>query len=356
MNNVWLDCDPGHDDAIAILLAIHLRNINLLGVSTVHGNADAKNTAANAARCLYAFAAAHDVRVHPGASKPLLRPVRHDSEIHGTDGLGGVEGLPSVAAAGVHARLRPDRDHLTAIEALARAVRDSWQSGKGQKVAIVACGPLTNVALFLSVHPELLEGVEQVVFMGGGIGVGNRSAVAEFNILCDPEAAQIVLDANVPKTMIPLNVTHQAIVTKAIHARLLHGTSTSTDAGAAVASTNLRHTLSTLITFFKDAYETTFGFKDGPPIHDALTVAYVSDPTLFTGKRYRVDVELHGAHTAGETVADVWGYRACDDSWGATGKNCFVALELDVPRFMNLFLDCVEECDKVSPLNENHQA
>jgi uridine nucleosidase len=142
------------------------------------------------------------------------------------------------------------------------------------------------------------------------------------------EAAQIVLNAPVPKTMIPLNVTHQAIVTDSIHARLTN--STPHGASSEVASSQLRHTLSTLISFFKESYKNAFSFIDGPPLHDALTIAYVSQPELFTTRRYRVDVELTGTHSSGQTVADVWGYSKVDDTWGRTGKNCEVAEDLDV--------------------------
>ena len=152
------------------------------------------------------------------------------------------------------------------------------------------------------------------------------------------EAAQIVLNTPVPKTMIPLNVTHKAIVTSSVHAKLINSMAHEAPSGA--PSSQLRHTLSTLISFFKDAYESTFGFKDGPPLHDALTIAYVSQPKLFTGIRYRVDVELTGVHTSGQTVADVWGYLKADDTWGRTGKNCEVATDLDV-CIVTFFSSCI---------------
>ncbi|KAI0317164.1 nucleoside hydrolase [Amylostereum chailletii] len=352
LKHVWLDCDPGHDDATAILLALHSPNINLVGISTVHGNTDAVHTALNAARCLYAFAAPSHIRVHAGASKPLTRTVRHDAEIHGIDGLGGVQGLPSPEAPEVLARVAVG---VPALEALSRGVRETWKDGNGEKVALVASGPLTNIALFVSTYPELLDGVSRIVFMGGGIGLGNRSSVAEFNILCDPEAAQIVLNAPVETVMMPLNVTHQAIVTHPIHSEILTGTpppSSFTPVSPLPSSTSpLRHTLSTLITFFKDAYRATFNFVDGPPLHDALTIAYIARPDLFECTRYRVDVELAGTYTTGETVADVWDYRKCDDSWGPTGKNCLVALGLDKPVFFAYLLDAIARCDAVSPLN-----
>jgi|ERR1700722_814279 uridine nucleosidase len=145
------------------------------------------------------------------------------------------------------------------------------------------------------------------------------------------EAAQIVLNAPVKKTMIPLNVTHTAIVTKMIHARLLCPSKQLSQAGhLPQASTNLRYMLSSIITYFTDSYKSTFGFKDGPPIHDALTIAYVARPELFTSQRHRVDIELHGTFTSGETVVDMWQYQHCDDSWGVGGKNCLVAESIQV--------------------------
>jgi len=347
---VWLDCDPGHDDAIAILLAVHLPDIRLLGVSTVHGNTTAECTKLNAIRLLHTFGASDEIDVYPGAVRPLIRIPRADPEIHGIDGLGGVQGLPTPADTAIQGRLTRSNS-LKAVEGMAHAVRKTWNGGAGEKVNLIASGPLTNVALFLSVYPELLLGIEQICFMGGGVGVGNRSAVAEFNILCDPEAAQIVLDAPIPKIMIPLNVTHTAIFTQELHTRLLSPSSTSDSEVFPRAGSPLRHTLSTLLSFFTETYKSTFGFHLGPPLHDVLTLAFVSRPDLFTYTRYRVDVELGASHATGETIVDVWNYRSTDDSWGPTGKNCLVAESVDVPEFFELFFDAVHSCDKISPLN-----
>ena len=130
--------------------------------------------------------------------------------------------------------------------------------------------------------------------------------------------------------MMPLNVTHKAIVNSTVHAKLMNSTARDTPPGVTTAGSQLRYTLSTLISAFKEAYESVFGFMDGPPLHDALTIAYVSKPELFAVKRYRVDVELTGAHSSGQTVADIYGYLKADDTWGRTGKNCEVAMDLDV--------------------------
>lgn len=169
--------------------------------------------------------------------------------------------------------------------------------------------------------------------------------------------------------MVPLNVSHTAIVTPSTHSRILSPGDAATDIGQLPKpSSNLRHTLSTLVTFFADAYASRFGFNKGPPLHDPLTIAYVSCPNMFTSTRYRVDVELGGTHTSGETVVDIWNYRSCDDSWGHHGKNCLVAnavdvtihfivtlfsanKEVQVEGFFELLLKCIERCDISSPLN-----
>ena len=198
----------------------------------------------------------------------------------------------------------------------------------------------------------------------------------EFNVLCDPEAAQIVLNAPVKKTMIPINVTHTAIVTHDIHSKILGG-SNYNGFSVPLPISNLRFTLSTLITFFADTYKNTFGFNSGPPLHDALTIAYIAHPEYFACRRYRVDVELSGTHSLGQTVVDVWNYSgATEDRWGQDGKNCLVVESLDVrrsihsfnrlishckfclqvPKFFQFFLECINYCDTKSPLNRRAPA
>ena len=125
----------------------------------VHGNASAENTNNNAARCLYAFAAPEKIKIYPGATKPLIRPTRHDPEIHGIDGLGGVEGLPPGTHESVQERLRHPGRPAKAVDAIARAVEETWKNGSGDRVAIISSGPMTNIALFVSIYPELLDGI-----------------------------------------------------------------------------------------------------------------------------------------------------------------------------------------------------
>ncbi|GAA5876166.1 hypothetical protein JCM16303_007042 [Sporobolomyces ruberrimus] len=371
---VWLDCDPGHDDAIALLLGLHLPGIRLLGVSTVHGNASIENTTLNAARCLLSYGSPEQrerIKVYDGVTKPLIRPVKHDPEIHGSDGLGGVEGLLPADDPRVRAKVEETKGKKAVFE-LAETARSLPE---GQRLSIVATGALTNIALFVSLFPELVrDKCSQIVCMGGAEGRGNRSPTAEFNILIDPEAASIVFDAEikvviavsassllVPETWLkqahprlpvvqPLNVTHQALFRPHDNERLLQ------------SQTPLRHSLSTLLNFFAQTYETVFDFKDGPPVHDPLCIAFIARPDLFKGKRYRVDVELEGKWTAGTTSVDLWEYRKHElaawntdpdsrESWGKWGKNVYVLEQLDVPAFWNLFQECVTRADTVSLLN-----
>ena len=141
----------------------------------------------NAARCLHAFGAPAHIRVYPGSNEPLLLPVRHDPEIHGVDGLGGVEGLPKYDSPEVLARFATEEDgsRIRALEGMSKSIKETWKNGAGHQVTVISTGPMTNIANFVSVYQDLLPAVEEFVFMGGGVGMGNRSSVAEFNILCD---------------------------------------------------------------------------------------------------------------------------------------------------------------------------
>ena len=127
--------------------------------------------------------------MYPGASEPLILPVKHDPEIHGEDGLGGVEGLPSCDNPSVLDLFAKSEDglNLNALEGMSRHIRNVWKNGSGQQVTVISTGPMTNIALFVSVYRNLLPAIEEFVFMGGGVGMGNRSAAAEYNILCDRE-------------------------------------------------------------------------------------------------------------------------------------------------------------------------
>ncbi|GAA5858099.1 hypothetical protein JCM1840_001041 [Sporobolomyces johnsonii] len=360
---IWLDCDPGRDDLVAMLLALHLPRIELLGLSSVHGNASIEHMTYNCVRILCSFGTPEQVKkvpVHRGAAVPLVQRSKEDSSVHGADGLGGVMGLFDMSNPVVAAKLA-EALNGNAVTGIADACRTL---PAGEKLELVATGSLTNIALFIRVFPDLLlEKVARIVLMGGAEGRGNKSPVAESNILCDAHAASIVFDCPLPVIICPLNLTHTALFTSDIHRLLLQPRSdlpptppTTPPEKLPAASTPLRHTLSTNLSFFAQAYKEKYNLP-GPPLHDALTVAYISNPELFKGTRYRVDVELTGTHSLGATVVDLWEYRRADvdpdpSNWGPGGKNVVVLEEVDVDRFWSdVFLKAVENADRVAPVN-----
>eukprot|EP00811_Abedinium_folium_P001376 NODE_11257_length_1298_cov_7.263877.p1 GENE.NODE_11257_length_1298_cov_7.263877~~NODE_11257_length_1298_cov_7.263877.p1 ORF type:complete len:361 (-),score=115.84 NODE_11257_length_1298_cov_7.263877:216-1238(-) len=316
---VWLDCDPGHDDALAIVLAGY--RCNLLGISTVYGNQTIEKTSRNAARMCKA--AAIDVPVYVGASQPIVRG-KHtpDDEIHGESGLDGCAVLDALPVDNIK--------EGKAILKMAECI--STFSGEGG-VTIVATGCLTNVALFVRLFPELLPKVAQIVFMGGAVRIGNRSAAAEFNIICDPEAASIVCDCGIKVVMVPLDVTHTALATEDVFRRI------------AELRSPLAGVLVDVISFFRNSYKQTFGFES-PPVHDPCAVAYVLNPALFDAPLYHVEVDCTTGPCAGRTVVDL--YNQASNKWNRSkkSKNVHVALKMDVGGFWDLMLDAFAEASE----------
>ena len=302
---VIVDCDPGHDDALALLLAAGDPRVRLLGVTTVAGNQTLDKTTRNALRIL-ALAGVTDVPVAAGCDRPLAGELTVAEDIHGTSGLDGpdLDG-PVGEVAGVHG-----------VELMRRLI-----AGSAEPVTLIATGPLTNVALLLSTHPSVVPNVDRVVFMGGSTDRGNTTPYGEFNIVTDPEAADIVLRAGLPTTMIGLNVTHQALATAEIIAEFRG------------MGSRLGTTCAELMTFFASTYERVFGF-DHPPVHDPIAVAAVLNPSIVHTVAAPVAVELTGAHTRGATVVDL--HRRT-----AQPPNADVAVGLDVPAFWRLLMAAV---------------
>jgi inosine-uridine nucleoside N-ribohydrolase len=296
---IILDVDPGHDDAVAIMLACGAPEIELLGVTTVAGNAPLEKTTRNALRVL-SLVGRPGVPVAAGAAAPLVRPLRTAEDVHGESGLEGSE-IPD-------ASFGPDERGAT--ELIADAV-----SGSPEPVILVPVGPLTNVALFLREHPELKGRVARISLMGGSIGLGNTTPAAEFNVYVDPEAAREVFASGLPITMSGLDVTHKAGAGPAERERLR-----SLGRVGSVAAE--------LLEFFASTYEGVFGF-DAPPLHDAVAVAAVLEPALLEARYMRVDVECESELTRGETVCDFY---------GVTGKppNAEVGVGLDREGFFDL--------------------
>jgi inosine-uridine nucleoside N-ribohydrolase len=304
MTRVILDCDPGHDDAIALLLALGSpADIDLLGVTTVSGNQTLEKTTANAIRVLD-HVGRSDVSVAAGAPRPLVRERQVAENVHGETGLDGPD-LPGPSRGPVA---------LHAVDWIADTLRTS-----DGPVTVVPTGPLTNVALFLARYPELASKVERLVLMGGAIGLGNVTPAAEFNIWVDPEAAARVFGAGIDLTMVGLDVTHQALMTPAHAGRLAQGGR----AGKLVAD---------LYAFYSRFHRSEYGW-DGAPIHDAVAMAHVIDPTLLETEHCGVVVDTGPELSRGRTYVD---------RRGRWEPNCHVATGIDAERFLELLLERIE--------------
>ena len=302
-----LDCDPGHDDMVAIMLAAADLRVDLLAITTVAGNGTLEHTTHNA-RAVCTMAGIRDVPIAAGAAGPLVGRLRTGAHVHGESALEGADlPQPDVALAGEHA-----------VSLMARLLRDS-----PEPVALVPTGPLTNVALLLRTFPDVPSRIREIVLMGGSVGGGNVEPLAEFNISVDPEAADVVFSSGLPVTMCGLNVTHQALATEAVLERLR-------GMGTPLAETVVR-----LLVFFRDRYRDIWGLP-APPVHDPVAVARVIDPRLVRCEDAHVAIELHGTYTRGATVCDRVGARGLP-------PNAKVALELDAPGFWELVVAAVDQ-------------
>ncbi|WP_421323892.1 pyrimidine-specific ribonucleoside hydrolase RihA [Aeromonas sp. 604176] len=300
---VILDCDPGHDDAIALILALASPELDVLAVTTSAGNQTPDKTLNNALRIL-TLLGRDDIPVAAGAPKPLARELIIADNVHGESGLDGPK-LPDPAFA-------PQR--MTGIELMAQCLRES-----PEPVTLVPTGPLTNIALLLAAHPELKGKIARIVLMGGAAGAGNWTPAAEFNIYVDPEAADMVFKSGIPIIMCGLDVTHEAQVM-------------DEDIERVRAITNpVAQCVAGLLDFFMIYHrDPKWGFA-GAPLHDPCTIAWLLAPELFHGVECRVDIETRGEHTVGMTVVD---------RYGLTGKpaNALVLLGLDRPGFIDLLV------------------
>ncbi len=302
---VILDVDPGHDDAVALMMTCGSPDLDLLAVTTVAGNVPLEKTTRNALRVLSLVGHTH-VPVAAGAPEPLRRPLRTAEDIHGESGLDG----PEIPEAGFEA------DERGAVELIADTLR-----GSPEPVTLVPVGPLTNVATLLREHPELREKIAHVSLMGGSMGLGNTTPAAEFNIFVDPEAAREVFDSGLPITMSGLDVTHQAGAGPEEREKLR-------------AAGGIGSVVAGFLDFFAATYEGVFGF-DAPPLHDPVAVAAVLDPGLLKTRPMRVDVECESDLTRGETVCDFHGVMG-------NPPNARVGVELDRDGFFELLYDSLK--------------
>ena len=300
---VVLDCDPGHDDAMAILLAAASPALDLVAITTVAGNQTLDKVTLNARRVCSVAGITH-VPIAAGCDRPMQREQVVAGDIHGASGLDGVDWEePTVA-------LDPRHGVDLIVEA-----------ADAGPLTLIAVGPLTNVATALERAPGIAVNLERISIMGGAIGLGNRTPSAEFNIYVDPEAAEAVFGSGVPITLVPLEVTHLALATDEVVGRIER-------LGTPVAAMSVA-----LMRFFAETYERVFGMS-APAVHDPCAVAAIIDPSIITTRNVNVMIDTSSGISAGRTACDIHGVTGA-------GPNADVALDLDVPAFWNLMIEAM---------------
>jgi purine nucleosidase/pyrimidine-specific ribonucleoside hydrolase len=300
---VVLDCDPGHDDAMAILLAAASPAIRLEAITTVAGNQTLEKVTLNARR-VCSVAGIRDVPIAAGCDRPLEGDAIVASEIHGASGLDG-----------------PDWDDVSVDLDERHAVDVIAELAASGPLTVVATAPLTNVATALRRDPGLAARLQRVVVMGGAVGLGNWTPSAEFNIYADPEAAQAVIDSGVPVTLVPLEVTHRALATPEVRERI-------GELGTRVARLSVE-----LMEYFAHTYLRVFRFPH-PPVHDAVAMAAVIDPGVVSSVPTNVRIDLASSLSRGRTVCDV--YRM-----SGLPPNVDLGVDLDPNRFWELMIGAI---------------
>jgi purine nucleosidase len=303
---IIIDTDPGQDDAVAILLALGSPDdLEVLGITAVAGNVPLDLTQKNA-RIVCELAGKTDVPVFAGCDRPLGRPLVTAEHVHGKTGLDG----PSL----------PDPTMPLQDQHAVDFIIDTLRNAEAKSVALCVLGPLTNIATAFEKAPDIIERVEQVVLMGGAyFEVGNITPTAEFNIYVDPQAADIVFKSGTDIVVMPLDVTHKALVTQPRNDAFR---ALGTPSGVAVAQ---------MTDFFERFDKEKYG-SNGAPLHDPCVTAYLIKPELFMGRHINVEIETQSELTMGMTVAD-W--------WGVTDRppNALFIGDLDADGFFDLLVD-----------------
>jgi inosine-uridine nucleoside N-ribohydrolase len=299
---ILIDCDPGHDDAIALLLALASPEVDLLGITTVAGNQTLEKTTANALKILE-FVGRTGVPVAAGAPRPLVREPYVAAYVHGETGMDGPD-LPAPRTA-------PVSEH--AVDFLAAKLTAS-----PEPVTVIPVGPLTNVGLLLARYPEAADRIDRIVLMGGAIAEGNVTPAAEFNIWADPEAASRVFTSGIDVTMIGLDVTHKALFRPADSERL-------------AATGRVGRLVAELFGFYQQFHSEQYGW-DGSPVHDAVAVAHVVRPGIVHTADRGVVVDCGGELSRGRTYVDLWGRARWE-------PNAHVAVDIDAQGFVDFLVE-----------------
>lgn len=303
---VIMDCDPGHDDAIAMILACASDKLDVRAITTVGGNQTVAKTTNNALRMLTFMN--KQIPVAKGADRPMRRELEIAPEVHGDSGLDG----PVIPEATQKAL------DINAYELMAKVVEESED-----KVTLVPTGPLTNIAIFLSAYPHLKSKIERISLMGGSAIGGNWTASAEFNILVDPEAADIVFKSGIPITMSGLDVTHKAQVYPEDIEKIRNQ-------GGKVAVL-----VAELLEYFIKFHKEICGW-DFAPLHDPCAIAWLINPDMFKSKKLNVQIDIDGEHTTGCTVTDFLNRLDLE-------PNTDVLLDVDRHQFIDMIIDAVNK-------------
>jgi len=301
------DCDPGHDDAISLILACSTKRLDILAVTTSAGNQTPDKTLNNALRIL-TLLGRHNTPVAGGAIKPLARELIIADNVHGESGLDGPK-LPDPAFAAVE---------MNAVELMAEKLRQS-----DIPVILNPTGPLTNIALLLAAHPELHSKIDSIVLMGGAAAAGNWTPAAEFNIFVDPEAADIVFKSGIPIVMCGLDVTHEAYILPEDIERIRN------------INNPVAECVAGLLDFFMIYHQDPKWGLKGAPLHDPCTIAWLLKPELFTSQDCWVGIETKGEYTQGMTVVDR--YQLTNNQ-----ANAKVLFDIDREGFVDLIVECLE--------------
>lgn len=302
---IILDCDPGHDDAVAIILAGNNPSFELLGITVESGNQTLVKTGRNTLNlCQYLEI---DVPVCLGATNPIIKDVEVCEVIHGETGLDGFE-FP---------KLEIDFDKRHAVNFMVETLLQSEE-----KVTVITTGPMTNLALALRLEPKIMNHIEEVVLMGGSFANGNVTPAAEFNIYCDPEAAYIVFNSRVKVTMVGLDVTRKVLCYPSIVDRM------------AKIGNSAAKLFADLMKVFNENQKKVFGFE-GAPLHDPVTLAYLINPDVLDIKHVHCEIDISRGDSYGRTNCDMFDYLHLN-------KNTFVANDIDVDVFWNIIEDAIK--------------
>lgn len=296
---IILDCDPGHDDAVAIMLAAINPKIELLGITVVAGNQKLEKTVNNALKVCNHLNL--DVPVYSGMSRPMIREQLIADDIHGETGLDGPK----------FEELKIKAEDKHAVNFIIDTLMNS-----DEKITLVPTGPLTNIGMAIRFEPRIIEKINRIVLMGGSYQLGNMTPAAEFNILADPDAAHIVFSSGVKIVMMGLDLTRQASATKEVVEKIK---SLNNKASKLFVD---------LMEFFAASQKNVFGWS-APPVHDPTTIAYIIDPECIEVKPMFCEIELWSERSYGRTLCDYFGILKKE-------PNVDVAVKLDFDKFWNL--------------------